>query len=195
MHNVENALAAAGVAHVLGFDVGAIAGGLTRSSAPPGRFERVHAGTFDAFVDYAHTEDGLERALAVARAIAKGRVIIVLGCGGDRDATKRPGMGRIASEHADLAVFTTDNPRSEDPARIVEEMLGGVARPDRVRVVMDREEALRLACAEAGPGDVVLATGKGVETYQEIAGVRHPFAERDILRAAARAADTKRGAS
>ncbi len=195
MHNVENALAAAGVAHVLGFETGAIALGLTRAVAPPGRFERIHAGTFDAFVDYAHTEDGLERVLAVARAIARGRVIVVLGCGGDRDATKRPRMGRIASEHADLAVFTTDNPRSEDPRRIVEEMLGGVTLRERVLVVMDREEALAKACAEARPGDVVLACGKGTETYQEIAGVKHPFPEREILRVAARAVDDKRGVS
>jgi UDP-N-acetylmuramoyl-L-alanyl-D-glutamate--2,6-diaminopimelate ligase len=194
-HNVENALAAAGVAHSLGFDAATIARGLSRAEAPPGRFERVHAGSFDAFVDYAHTEDGLGRALEVARAIARGRVIVVLGCGGERDATKRPGMGRIASERADVAVFTTDNPRGEDPSRIVEQMLEGVADPSRALVVMDRAEALARACALAKPGDLVLACGKGAETYQEVAGVKHPFPEREILRDAAGAADAARGAA
>ncbi|MFN8176544.1 MAG: UDP-N-acetylmuramoyl-L-alanyl-D-glutamate--2,6-diaminopimelate ligase [bacterium] len=180
-HNVENALAAAALAHVLGTPIDAVVEGLARATAPPGRFERVHAGRFDAFVDYAHTEDGLERALRVARSITRGKLLVVLGCGGDRDRTKRPGMGRLAAEWADLAIFTTDNPRSEDPRAIIDEMLGGVVDRRRVAVVLDREEALGLAVARAGSGDVVLACGKGHETYQEIAGRKLPFPEREIL--------------
>jgi UDP-N-acetylmuramoyl-L-alanyl-D-glutamate--2,6-diaminopimelate ligase len=190
MHNVENALAAASLAHVMGFSIDDIARGLSVANAPPGRFERVHSGTFDAFVDYAHTEDGLERALNVARNIARSRVIVVLGCGGDRDATKRPGMGRIASSLADVAIFTTDNPRSEDPKDIIGQMMSGTgSNRNRVLVVLDRKEALAKACELARPGDLVLACGKGHETYQSIRGVNHPFPEREILRDLARAAD------
>jgi UDP-N-acetylmuramoyl-L-alanyl-D-glutamate--2,6-diaminopimelate ligase len=133
-------------------------------------------------VDYAHTPDGLERALHTARGIAEGRVIVVLGCGGERDREKRPVMGRLATELADRAIFTTDNPRGEDPAEIVAAMLDGArAHRERVEVVMDREEALARAVELAGPGDVVLAAGKGHETVQTIAGVDHFFPERDIL--------------
>jgi UDP-N-acetylmuramoyl-L-alanyl-D-glutamate--2,6-diaminopimelate ligase len=183
IHNVENALAAASLAYVMGIGTRAIARGLTAAVAPPGRFERVHAGTFLAYVDYAHTEDGVRLALAAARNVAGGaRVIVVLGCGGERDRAKRPGMGRAAAKLADVAVFTTDNPRSEDPAAIVDEMLSGVGEGrDRVRVVMDREEALDFAVREARPGDVVIALGKGHERVQSIGGVDHPFPEREIL--------------
>jgi UDP-N-acetylmuramoyl-L-alanyl-D-glutamate--2,6-diaminopimelate ligase len=192
MHNVENALAAAGLAHVMGFSIDDIARGLSVAAAPPGRFERVHSGTFDAFVDYAHTEDGLERALHVARNIARSRVIVVLGCGGDRDTKKRPGMGRIASQIADVAIFTTDNPRSEDPEDIIRQMLSGVgSNASRVLVVLDRKEALAKACALAREGDLILACGKGHETYQSIRGVNHPFPEREILRDVALAADRR----
>jgi UDP-N-acetylmuramoyl-L-alanyl-D-glutamate--2,6-diaminopimelate ligase len=181
-HNVENALAAASLAHVMGIPLEAIAEGLGRASGPPGRFERVYAGSFEAYVDYAHTEVGLRRALETARSIARGRVIVVLGCGGERDAAKRPRMGKVATELADRALFTTDNPRGEDPEAIVREMLAGVGpHRDRVHVVMDREEALRRAVEEAGPGDLVLAAGKGHETVQSIGGVDHPFPEREIL--------------
>ena len=181
-HNVANALAAASLAVVMGIPLGAIVDGLATAKAPPGRFERVHAGSFDAYVDYAHTEDGLRRALGAAREIARGKVIVVLGCGGDRDRTKRPAMGRAAAELADLAVFTSDNPRSEDPEKIIEEMLAGTGDArKRVVVVTDREEALARAVESAAAGDLVLACGKGHETIQSIAGVDHPFPERTIL--------------
>jgi UDP-N-acetylmuramoyl-L-alanyl-D-glutamate--2,6-diaminopimelate ligase len=187
-HNVENALAAASLALVLGIPLRAVARGLAEAKAPAGRFEWVHRGSFSAYVDYAHTEDGLERALQAARSLTSGRVIVVLGCGGNRYADKRQAMGRIAAKLADVAVFTTDNPRDEDPAAIVDRMLEGAhAHRDRVRVVMDREEALDAAVGEARAGDVVLAVGKGHETVQSIAGVDHPFPEREILaRVAAR---------
>lgn len=182
-HNVENALAAASLAYVMGIGTRVIARGLSAAAAPPGRFERVHHGSFSAYVDYAHTEDGVRLALTAARSVAGGRrVIAVLGCGGERDRAKRPAMGRTAARYADIAVFTTDNPRSEDPAAIVEEMLGGTGEHRaRVRIVMDREEALAFAVQEAGPGDVVIALGKGHERVQSIGGVDHPFPEREIL--------------
>jgi UDP-N-acetylmuramoyl-L-alanyl-D-glutamate--2,6-diaminopimelate ligase len=181
-YNVTNALAAASAAFVLGSSTAAIARGLSRTCPPPGRFERVHDGTFDAYVDYAHTPDGLKRSLEVARTRATGRVIVVLGCGGNRDREKRPVMGRLAAELADVAIFTTDNPRNEDPSEIIREMLEGTGqRRNHVAVVLDREEALRSAVDTARPGDLVLAVGKGHETYQAIGGVNVPFPEREIL--------------
>jgi UDP-N-acetylmuramoyl-L-alanyl-D-glutamate--2,6-diaminopimelate ligase len=181
-HNVANALAAASLGTVMGIPLAAIAEGLSTAAAPPGRFERVHAGTFDAYVDYAHTPEGLRRALGTAREIARGRVLVVLGCGGERDRAKRPVMGGIAAELADAAFFTTDNPRSEDPRAIVHEMLRGTgAHRDRVVVEMDRERALALAVEAARPGDLVIACGKGHETVQSIAGRDLPFHEREIL--------------
>jgi UDP-N-acetylmuramoyl-L-alanyl-D-glutamate--2,6-diaminopimelate ligase len=181
-HNVANALAAASLAVVMGMPLGAIADGLSTATAPPGRFERMHAGTFDAYVDYAHTPEGLRRALSTAREIARGRVIVVLGCGGERDRAKRPVMGGIAAELADVAFFTTDNPRGEDPEEIVAEMLRGTgARREIVVVEMDRERALARAVEAARPGDLVIACGKGHETVQSIAGRDLPFREREIL--------------
>jgi len=179
-HNVSNALAAAGLAWTLGIPLDAIAAGLAASVAPPGRFERVHSGTFDVWVDYAHTEDGVARALDVARGLG-GRLIVVMGCGGDRDRGKRAAMGRTVTERADLALFTADNPRTEDPVAIVEEMLAGVTDRGKVEVELDRERALTRAVELARPGDTVIALGKGHETYQEVAGVKHPFDEREIL--------------
>ncbi|NNE43035.1 MAG: UDP-N-acetylmuramoyl-L-alanyl-D-glutamate--2,6-diaminopimelate ligase, partial [Gemmatimonadetes bacterium] len=181
-HNLENALAAAALAFVLGFDLHGIARGLSRFTPPAGRFECVHRGTFAAYVDYAHTPDGVEHALAAARAAAgAGRVIVVLGCGGDRDQIKRPVMGRVAAELSDHAVFTADNPRFEDPETIISEMLDGVRDRTSVDVVLDREEALRAAVASARAGDVVIALGKGHETYQAVRGENHDFPERRIL--------------
>lgn len=191
-HNVQNALAAAALAWSLGAAGDAIAGGLSRATAPPGRFELVYSGTFDAWVDYAHTDDGVQRALEVARKMATGRLLVVMGCGGDRDARKRPVIGGLLARIADLAYFTSDSPRTEDPASIVQDMLGGVEDRGKVRIELDRETALRRAAEAAEPGDVVLALGKGHETYQEIAGVKHPFDERALLRGFAAAADARR---
>jgi UDP-N-acetylmuramoyl-L-alanyl-D-glutamate--2,6-diaminopimelate ligase len=193
-HNVENALAAASFAHVMGISLADTVRGLAEAKGPAGRFERVHRGTFAAYVDYAHTEDGIRRAIGTARSLTRGRVIVVLGCGGNRWPEKRPVMGGLAAELADRAVFTTDNPRDEDPRDIVAAMLVGAApHRDRVEVVMDREEALARAVDLAGPGDVVLALGKGHETVQSIAGVDHPFPEREILARVAASRDGRRG--
>ncbi|MAF27308.1 MAG: UDP-N-acetylmuramoyl-L-alanyl-D-glutamate--2,6-diaminopimelate ligase [Gemmatimonadota bacterium] len=189
LHNIENALAAAALAHGMGISLADTVRGLEQAELPSGRFERVHTGRFDAFVDYAHTPDGLRLALEVARRIARGRVLVVLGCGGDRDSSKRPVMGELASTLADVAIFTADNPRNEDPDEIIAQMMGEGCRRERVEVVPDREEALLRAVTLADEGDVVLAVGKGHETVQSVAGIDHPFPEREILAAAAASVD------
>jgi UDP-N-acetylmuramoyl-L-alanyl-D-glutamate--2,6-diaminopimelate ligase len=149
----------------------------------PGRFERVDAGQpFTVLVDYAHTPDSLDNLLRAARAVTAGRVIVVFGCGGDRDRAKRPLMGEIAGRLADAVVITSDNPRSEPPEAIVEQIAEGAARsagPDGFRVEVDRRTAIRAALAMAGPDDAVLLAGKGHEQGQEFAGGRKiPFDDR-----------------
>jgi UDP-N-acetylmuramoyl-L-alanyl-D-glutamate--2,6-diaminopimelate ligase len=151
----------------------------------PGRFERVDAGQpFTVLVDYAHTPDSLDNLLRAARAVTGGRVIVVFGCGGDRDRAKRPLMGEIAGRLADMAVVTSDNPRSEDPEAIVAQVAEGVARaagPHGFLVEVDRRAAIRTALAMAGPGDAVLLAGKGHEQGQEFAGGRKvPFDDRVV---------------
>jgi UDP-N-acetylmuramoyl-L-alanyl-D-glutamate--2,6-diaminopimelate ligase len=153
--------------------------------------ERVEGKGKVALVDYAHTDDALRRAIEASRALTRGRVIVVFGCGGDRDKGKRPQMGRIAATLADRVVVTNDNPRSEDPHAIAQAIVQGVheAGNRRYRVELDRAAAIRLALADARAGDVVLIAGKGHEPYQEIAGKRLPFSDQ----AAARAALGERG--
>jgi UDP-N-acetylmuramoyl-L-alanyl-D-glutamate--2,6-diaminopimelate ligase len=150
----------------------------------PGRFERVDAGQpFTVLVDYAHTPDSLDNLLRAARAVTHGRVIVVFGCGGDRDRGKRPLMGEIAGRLADVAVVTSDNPRSEQPEAIVAEVAAGVARtaPGRFQVEVDRRAAIRAALGMAEPGDAVLVAGKGHEQGQEFAGgVKVPFDDRVV---------------
>jgi len=144
----------------------------------PGRMERVDAGQgFLAVVDYAHTPEAVTTLLAAVRAITAGRVIVVLGCGGDRDRAKRPLMGRAAVNGADIAVLTSDNPRGEDPAAILAEM----ASPGAL-VETDRRAAIEQAVALARPGDAVVVAGKGHESGQEAGGVVVPFDDRDVLR-------------
>jgi UDP-N-acetylmuramoyl-L-alanyl-D-glutamate--2,6-diaminopimelate ligase len=162
------------------------------TASVPGRMERIDAGqSFLAVVDYSHKPAAVDGALRTLRPLTSGRLIIVLGCGGDRDRAKRPLMGEIAARRADLLIVTDDNPRSEDPAAIRRAMLdGALAVPPgergEVREIGDRAEAIAAAVAAAGPGDTVLVAGKGHEPGQEIAGVVHPFDDRDVLRAALR---------
>jgi UDP-N-acetylmuramoyl-L-alanyl-D-glutamate--2,6-diaminopimelate ligase len=181
--NVENALAAATTARLAGDDLDTIAAGLSAPLVVPGRMERVDNDRgLEVLVDYAHTPEALEQALAAARAIAtpEGRVIVVFGCGGDRDREKRPKMG-AATRAADLAVLTSDNPRSEDAATIAAEVVAGA--PDgRLVVELDRRVAIRDALAVARPGDVVLIAGKGHEQGQISAGVTVPFDDRTVAR-------------
>jgi len=179
--NVSNAVAALACLGAAGVPLEAAAAGIAELAGVPGRMERVDAGQpFLALVDYAHTPDAVERLLAAVRAVTPGRVIMVLGCGGDRDRAKRPLMGAAAAG-ADLAVLTSDNPRSEDPHQILAEMAAGA--PDAVREV-DRRAAIALAVRSARPGDAVVVAGKGHETGQEVAGTVTPFDDRVVLREA-----------
>jgi UDP-N-acetylmuramoyl-L-alanyl-D-glutamate--2,6-diaminopimelate ligase len=178
--NVSNAVGALAALVTAGVPVEDAVRGIAQLPGVPGRMERVDAGQpFAALVDYAHTPDAVETLLRTVREVTAGRVIVVLGCGGDRDRGKRPLMGRAAVEGADLAVLTSDNPRSEDPLAILAEMQqpGAVVEPDR-------RAAIALAVAEARPGDTVVVAGKGHETGQEAGGVVTPFDDREVLRAA-----------
>ncbi|MCG8401715.1 MAG: UDP-N-acetylmuramoyl-L-alanyl-D-glutamate--2,6-diaminopimelate ligase, partial [Firmicutes bacterium] len=180
--NVYNALAAlsAGVGDNIPLDT--VKAALEEVPGVPGRFELVDRGQdFAVVVDYAHTPDGLENVLSTAREVAAGRVITVFGCGGDRDPTKRPGMGEIAARLSDLAVVTSDNPRTEDPHRIIEDILPGVrgVRDADYLVLSDRRQAIARAIQGAGPGDVVVIAGKGHENYQIVGERRLHFDDRE----------------
>ena len=188
-YNVANALVALTMLHADGISPEVAAPAVAAASVP-GRMERVDAGQpFLAVVDYSHKPAAVDGALRALRPLTRGRLIIVLGCGGDRDRGKRPHMGEIAARGADLLVVTDDNPRSEDPATIRQAMLAGalaVPAGERGEVVEigERAAAIEYAAAAAGPGDTVLVAGKGHETGQEIDGVVHPFDDRTVLRAA-----------
>ncbi|MGB8650994.1 MAG: UDP-N-acetylmuramoyl-L-alanyl-D-glutamate--2,6-diaminopimelate ligase [Mycobacteriales bacterium] len=176
--NVSNAVGALVCLVTAGVPAEAAVRGIAALPGVPGRMERVDAGqAFTALVDYAHTPDAVATLLSTVRAVTPGRVIVVLGCGGDRDRGKRPLMGRAAVDGADVAVLTSDNPRSEDPRAILAEM----AQPGAV-VEPDRRTAIARAVREARPGDAVVVAGKGHETGQEVAGVVTPFDDRQVLR-------------
>lgn len=182
--NVENALAAAAAATALGFPLETIAAGLEAANPAPGRMERVEAGQdFAIIVDYAHTPDALAKVLAEARRLTDRRLICVFGCGGDRDPTKRPKMGRAATEIADWTVVTSDNPRSEDPHAIIAQIVAGAVE-GRYEVEPDRRTAIRRAIAWAQPGDVVVIAGKGHETYQILGDRTIHFDDREEAAAA-----------
>jgi UDP-N-acetylmuramoyl-L-alanyl-D-glutamate--2,6-diaminopimelate ligase len=182
--NVANALAALCVARSYGIEDAVAARALASFERVPGRMEHFASGGIDVLVDYAHTPDALEVVLRAARETSLGALFVVFGCGGDRDRGKRPQMGRIASELADRTFVTSDNPRSEDPQAIVDDILAGIVSRDAVRVELDRRVAIRRAIAEAAPGDVVIVAGKGHETYQIVGTTRSHFDDRDEVRAA-----------
>ncbi|MCP4248653.1 MAG: UDP-N-acetylmuramoyl-L-alanyl-D-glutamate--2,6-diaminopimelate ligase [bacterium] len=175
-HNLQNALAAAATAIALGIDGRVIAAGIAALKSVRGRLEPVAVPgcPFSVFVDYAHTDDALANVLAALRPLTDGRLICVFGCGGDRDRSKRPRMARAVAGRADLAVVTSDNPRSEDPDRIIADALAGfsIDGPCRVEVEADRAAAIQLAIFEARPGDTVLIAGKGHENYQIVGDAR-----------------------
>jgi UDP-N-acetylmuramoyl-L-alanyl-D-glutamate--2,6-diaminopimelate ligase len=182
--NVENVLGAVAAARLLEIPGDAIAHGVRELRGVPGRFEAVDEGQpFAVLVDYAHTPDSLENVLRTARDLAQNRVICVFGCGGDRDRGKRPLMGRIANELADLAIVTSDNPRSEEPETIIAEILEGAGEAE---VEPDRREAIARAVAAAGEGDVVVIAGKGHEQGQQFADYTIPFDDREVARDALR---------
>ncbi len=184
--NASNLLAAYAAAICLGEEKLAVLTALSAVHAPSGRFEYVQLHQITGIVDYAHTPDALRNVLSTIHDIRKSgqRIITVVGCGGDRDRTKRPLMAAISVENSDKVILTSDNPRSESPEAILDEMAAGVELGQRHRVlrITDRKEAIRTAVSLAQPGDIILVAGKGHETYQEIQGVKHPFDDKLILR-------------
>ncbi|TMK32494.1 MAG: UDP-N-acetylmuramoyl-L-alanyl-D-glutamate--2,6-diaminopimelate ligase [Actinobacteria bacterium] len=181
--NVENALGAAAAARVLGVDEDAIRAGIEAVHGVPGRFEPVDEGQpFAVIVDYSHKPGALETVLREARALSSGRVLCVFGAGGDRDREKRPVMGRVAAQLADVAIVTSDNPRSESPSAIAAEIVDGL----ELDVELDRRAAIERAIESAGEGDVVVIAGKGHEQGQEFADRTIPFDDREVARAALR---------
>ena len=187
--NVANALGAFAAATALGVEPDLAAIGLAQAAPPPGRFEPIDEGQpFAVLVDYAHTPDSLQNVLQAARRLGEGRVISVFGAGGDRDRGKRPQMGRAGAELSDLAIVTSDNPRSEDPEAIVAEILAGIDDRGGVEVEVDRRAAIALALARARPGDTVVIAGKGHEQGQEFEnGRKLPFDDREVARKELRA--------
>ncbi len=197
-HNLENILAAAGVGLGAGFSRRDVQDGITRMGAVAGRMERVEnylpGPAPTVLVDYAHTDDALKRALEAARAMAKGRVIVVFGCGGERDKGKRPLMGTAAAEGADLSVVTSDNPRTEDPEEIISQITPGLEKSGLRRISVgkaksgekgylveaDRRAAIEQAVGLAKEDDIVLIAGKGHENYQVIAAEKRPFDDREV---------------
>jgi UDP-N-acetylmuramoyl-L-alanyl-D-glutamate--2,6-diaminopimelate ligase len=184
-YNVSNLLAVAAVLHDGGMQAGEVARRIAELTPPPGRMERIGGhGEPLVVVDYAHTPDALENALGALRSVADargGRLVVVFGCGGDRDKGKRPQMGGVAEQRADHALVTSDNPRSEAPQAIIDDVLSGMTEAD---VEVDRAVAIRRAILEADQRDVILLAGKGHETYQEVAGVRTPFSDVEQAQAA-----------
>lgn len=179
--HVYNMLAATAAALELGYSLDIIQKGLENCVGAPGRFERVqHGGDFAVVVDYAHSDDALFNTLRTARDLTKGRIITVFGCGGDRDKTKRRPMGVVAGQNSDLVIITSDNPRTEDPLRIIEQIEDGVKETGcPYLVISDRREAIYKAIARAKPGDVVLIAGKGHETYQIVGNDKFHFDDRE----------------
>jgi UDP-N-acetylmuramoyl-L-alanyl-D-glutamate--2,6-diaminopimelate ligase len=195
-HNLENLLVALGIAHALELDLGRAADGLSREPAPPGRLERCDSEEDDVLVlvDYAHTPDALVRVLEAVRRVTPGRLWCVFGCGGDRDSTKRGPMGRAVARGADVAVLTSDNPRTEDPRAIAREAADGARAGGLEPVVeLDRRAAIDLAVASARPGDAILIAGKGHEDVQVVGTTKHPFDDRVEARRALEARRYKTG--
>src|SRR6266540_5773191 len=177
--NVENALAAAAAARALGVEDAAIKQGIEAVERVPGRFDPVDEGQpFTVLVDYAHTPSALETALEAARELARGRLLCVFGAGGDRDRAKRPLMGQVVAELANVALVTSDNPRSEDPAAIAADVVDGLD----LEIELDRRRAIERALESAREGDVVVIAGKGHEQGQEIAGTKLPFDDGEVVR-------------
>ena len=181
--SVYNALGAIGAALMLGIGMETIQGGLQLARTVKGRAEVVPLPLpFTVIIDYAHTPDGLENIIRTVKGFAKGRVITLFGCGGDRDKTKRPKMGRIAGELSDFSVVTSDNPRTEDPEAIIQDILEGMTEfEDKYDVVVNRKDAIRHALSIAQEEDVIILAGKGHETYQIVGTEKHDFDERVIL--------------
>jgi UDP-N-acetylmuramoyl-L-alanyl-D-glutamate--2,6-diaminopimelate ligase len=182
-YNILNALCALGLARAAGGDLNLLVPKLANFPGVPGRMEKIEAGqSFQVLVDYAHTDDALSHALTMLRDVVAGRLLVVFGCGGNRDRAKRPRMTAAVQRWADFAWATADNPRKEPLAQIFDDMRTGVTAPERIRFVDDRRRAIALALEDARPGDCVLIAGKGHETYQEFADTVVPFDDRQVAR-------------
>lgn len=188
-HNLMNLLATLGVAQAMSWDWQEVIAGVQDLKAVPGRLEKIETGqlAFNLFVDYAHTPDALKQVLLTVREFTAGRVIVVFGCGGDRDRTKRPLMGKLAAQLADVVVITSDNPRTEQPMQIIQEILQGIERDtrgdsNRCIVQEDRQAAIRQALVSARVGDTVVIAGKGHENYQIIGSEKRHFDDREMAR-------------
>ena len=184
LYNGYNLAEVAILAHALGLPYPTVRQALATCLGAPGRLQKVTSSNhnFNVFVDYAHTPDALQNVISTVRAITKGRVIVVFGCGGDRDRTKRPIMGGVVASIADMAIVTSDNPRTEAPDDILKDILRGIPAGSRFAVEEDRRLAIRLALSEASAGDSVIIAGKGHEDYQEINGVKHHFSDVECVR-------------
>ncbi|MEP6744502.1 MAG: cyanophycin synthetase, partial [Gemmatimonadota bacterium] len=184
--NLSNVLGAAGAALALGRPLDEVVARLASAPQVPGRMDVLVRSPFVVLRDYMHTPDAYERVLATLRPLTAGRLIVIFGCGGDRDRGKRPEMGRIAAEMADLVILTTDNPRTEDPERIIDDIVAGIpgSGAGKVLRILDREEAIHAAVALMQPGDTLLLAGKGHETYQILGKEKVPFDEPTIVEAA-----------
>jgi UDP-N-acetylmuramoyl-L-alanyl-D-glutamate--2,6-diaminopimelate ligase len=180
-YNVENALAAAAAAHAAGVSVDRIAERLATAPQVAGRLEAVATAPFSVLIDFAHTPAALESALSVVKPLTPGRLIVVFGAGGDRDRTKRRPMAEAVRGVADVVILTSDNPRREDPERILDDLAAGLGNTPHDRVA-DRRAAIELALSKARPGDTVVLAGKGHETYQVIGDRKLDFEERAIVR-------------
>jgi len=182
-YNISNALAAFSACGALGIEPKLMADVLQQMTFVPGRLEEIQTDAgFQVFVDYAHTEDALRNVLTALREITSGRLIVVFGCGGNRDTNKRPRMGAVAEELADFAIVTSDNPRREEPGLIISQILTGFKTREKVEVIPDRFEAIGRALFLAEKGDVVLIAGKGHENYQEFTNTIIPFDDRQVVR-------------
>ncbi len=188
LFNVSNIMAAVGVCGLLGLDADSISESICQVHRVPGRFEKINCGQpYMALVDYAHTPDALENLLKNVQEIAQGKVILIFGCGGDRDKAKRPRMGEIAEKLADVIFVTSDNPRTEDPEKIIDDIFHGLTSDNpAVCRISDRREAIRLGVSEAESGDVLIVAGKGHENYQIVGKRTLPFSDLDELAEAIR---------
>jgi UDP-N-acetylmuramoyl-L-alanyl-D-glutamate--2,6-diaminopimelate ligase len=175
-----------GIAYALGVNKDVIIRGVREMKPVEGRFEKIDEGQeFLCIVDYAHTEDALRNLIQEVRLITEGRIITVFGCGGDRDRTKRPKMGAVATELSDFVIITSDNPRTEEPMEIIKDITKGIRKNNYI-VEPNRAKAIEKAISVVKAGDTLLVAGKGHEDYQEIKGVRYPFSDKEVLRKAIR---------
>jgi len=183
-HNISNCLAAAGLCLAAGIGLQDIAQGLSSLKSVPGRlqlvqYEEAQARNIQVFVDYAHTDDALKNVLSTLRPLCEGRLIVLFGCGGDRDKTKRPRMARVAESLGDVVIVTSDNPRTEDPQMIIDDIMKGFFGKEKRKICVEpnRAKAIRMAIEQARPDDIVLIAGKGHEDYQIIGTEKHHFSD------------------